>query len=275
MALVTGVVAAQAMLGGLVAQTPMAILNQLVGWRHAMLINASFGVLIFLAILFIVQDYPAGKQGQIAVNQSQVKNLGLFPILKQVALNPYNWLGGIYASLLNLPVFLLGALWGIDYLVQVHHLTLIQASVSTTLFFVGTIIGAPLFGWFSDYIGRRVLPLMLGAVLSIIAMLVLILTPHLSFVAITALFFLIGIVICSQAVAYPTIAELNPPAFTATALGFASTLIMLSGAIFQPLFGRVMEWSNFTCAMFIMPIAFGMGFLIALMIKETYCGNNL
>jgi len=290
MALVTGIIVAQAMLGGLVAQTPMTVLSHVVGWRYAVLMDAGMGFLIFLAILFIVRDYPAHSSAAIKANKTQIDSLGFWYSIKAVILNPYNWFCGIYASLLNLPVFLLGALWGIHYLVQVHHLTLVQASIPPTLFFIGTILGAPAFGWFSDKIGRRILPLIIGAFLSLLVMLALMLIPHLSFVAIISLFFLMGLVICSQVIIYPLVTELNPPSLTATALGFASTIIMCSGAIFQPLFGWAMEWradhaiidgvthyssTDFLYAMSIMPIAFLFGLLIAIMIRETYCDNYL
>lgn len=290
MALVTGVIVTQAMLGGLVAQTPMAMLGHLVGWRYAVLIDAGIGFMVFLAILLIVRDYPAHGYFAIKANKTQIDSFDFCYSVKAVILNPYNWFCGIYASLLNLPVFLLGALWGIHYLVQVHHLSLVQASIPPTLFFIGTIVGAPAFGWFSDRIGRRILPLIMGAILSLLVMLALMLIPNLSFLAITTLFFLMGIVICSQVIIYPIVTELNPASLTATALGFASTIIMCSGAIFQPLFGWAMEWradyaivdgvihyssTDFLYAMSIMPIAFLFGLLIAIMIKETYCDNYL
>ncbi|HLB58020.1 MAG TPA: MFS transporter, partial [Gammaproteobacteria bacterium] len=199
------------------------------------------------------------------------------------------WLGGIYTSLMNLPVFLLGALWGIPYLVQVHHLTWMQASYATTLFFVGVIFGAPAFGWFSDYIGRRVLPMLIGAVVSLVIVLVLMYTPDLSLSILIALFFLIGFVTSSQVLSYPAIAELNPTALTGTAVSVDSMTIMISGVIFQPLFGWLLErrWDHtiiegvsiysshdFLNALLIMPIAFVIAFFVGWMIKETYCKSQ-
>ena len=103
------------------------------------------------------------------------------------------------------------------------------------------------------------------------------------------LFFLIGLVTSSQVLSYPTIAELNPIYLTSTAVSIDSVCIMISGFIFQPFFGWVMEHSgpqtvvngvttytaeNFDRAMLIMPIAFVIGLIIAFFIRETYCRSQ-
>lgn len=290
MAFVTGIVVTMAMTGGLVAQTPFALLSSTIGWRNATIVNASLGILVFVAILLIVQDRPPNSGDVAMADKHHLKTLGFFPSIKLVLLNKYNWLGGFYTSLMNLPVFLLGALWGIPYLVQVHHLDWVQASYATTLFFVGVIIGCPAFGWFSDRIGLRVMPMIVGAIVSLFVMFILMYAPHLSLYSLIFLFFLIGFVTSSQVLSYPVIAELNPIALTSTAVSVDSVTIMLSGVIFQPFFGWILElyWDHktvngasvysahdFLNAMWIMPIGFVLSIFIAWMIKETYCRSQV
>lgn len=286
MAFVTGVVVTVAMLGGLVAQTPFAMLSHWLGWRNAVMVDAALGIVIAFAIRFIVQDQPLKSLVEPKTANDTIKSLGFWPSIRLVLSNRYNWLGGIYTSLLNLPVFILGALWGINYLVQVHHITATEASYATTVFFLGVIFGSPAFGWFSDRIERRVLPMVIGAIVSLIVISILLFVPNLSYTSILVLFFLIGFVTSSQVLSYPVIAELNPPSVTGSAVSVDSVLIMLSGAIFQPLFGWIMSLSwnqtmvdnapvyspqDFFNAMLIMPVAFVLGLGIALLIKETYC----
>lgn len=287
MATVTGVVVVMAMLGGLVAQTPFALLTSYVGsWRISVLIDAVLGIAIFIAIAWIVQDRPPDALYEERIERTQLQSLGLWRCIKLAALNPQNWLGGFYTCFMNLPVFLLGALWGIHYLVQVRHLTIVQASYATTLFFVGVIFGSPAFGWFSDKIGRRVLPMALGAIISFVVMIILMVTPNLSLSSIIVLFFLVGFVTSSQVLSYPTIAELNPTYLTSTSVSIASFSIMSSGFVFQPFFGWLMEQNgphevingvthytsqDFNYAMMIMPIAFIIALIITVFIRETYC----
>jgi len=240
MAFVTGIIVTFAMLGGLVAQTPFAILSHHVGWRNAVLTNAGLGVIFLIAIRFIVQDRPPDALEAAQQDKATLQSMGFWRGIRLVLMNPNNWLGGLYTSLMNLPVFLLGALWGINYLVQVHHVTPVQASYATTVFFLGIIFGSPAFGWFSDHIGRRVLPMVIGAIVSFIVIMVLMYVPNLSLVSLIILFFLIGFVTSSQVLSYPTLAELNPIALTGTAISIDSMMIMSSGVIFQPMFGWMM-----------------------------------
>lgn len=289
MAFVVGIIVTIAMIGGLVAQTPFALLSQAVGWRNAILVDVALGVLIVMAIAVIVKDRPPGQVDEALREKALLQQLGLWRSTQRVLMNPYNWLCGLYTTLMNLPVFLLGALWGIHYLVQVHHVSEVQASYATTLFFLGVIFGSPAFGWFSDRIGRRVVPMMIGAVLSLGVFLVLMFANDLSLSALMTLFFLIGFTTSSQVLSYPTIAELNPRALTASSVSLGSVLIISSGAVFQPFFGWLMKltWDHtivdnvpvyaaqdFFNAMLIMPVAFILGLIIAFLIRETYCRSQ-
>jgi MFS family permease len=290
MAFVTGIVVTMAMLGGFVAQSPMVVLTQWLGWRDAILLDASLGIVIALMIFLFVQDRPPNSTTNAKEDRKHLKTIGFFRCLKLVLLNPINWLGGLYTCLLNLPVFLLGGLWGIRYLVQAHDLTKVQASYATSMLFVGIIFGSPAFGWFSDHIGLRRLPMILGAILSLIIILTMMYVPNLSLPALMFIFFLIGFVTSSQVLSYPTIAELNPIVLTGTAMSVASMTIMSSGMIFDPLFGWLLErnWNfkiinnehiysvhDFNTAMWIMPIAFFVAIAVACMIRETYCESQV
>lgn len=287
MATVTGIVVVLAMLGGLVAQTPFTLLIEYVhGWRNAVLLDALLGVFIFIAIALIVQDRPPDALQEAEVDKEHLERLGLWRSIKLAALNPQNWLGGLYTSFMNLPVFLLGALWGIHYLSEVRHISVVQASYATTMFFVGVIFGSPIFGWLSDKIERRVLPMVIGAVLSLGVIFVLMYAPQLSLMSLIALFFLIGFVTSSQVLSYPLIAELNPIYLTSTAVAIDSVCIMVSGFVFQPFFGWLMEQHgshtmvngvvvytarDFNLAMLIIPVAFVIALLTTVFMRETRC----
>jgi len=286
MALVTGLCVTMAMLGGLVAQTPLTVLSSTIGWQKALLFDGYLGVAIFLVIFTLVKDAPSGAESQLDADKAHLDSLGFWRSIGLVMLNPQNWFGGIYTALMNLPVFLLGALFGIHYLVEVQGISTMQASYATTLFFVGVIFGSPFFGWFSDHLGKRIMPMVLGAISSLVVMGILLFAPNLSYSAILLLFFLVGFVTSSQVLSYPTIAELNPSSLTSTAVSVISVVIMFSGVVFQPFFGWVMQFNwdgamkngaplyssqDFQNAMLIMPVSFIVALVIAFLMKETNC----
>lgn len=200
--------------------------------------------------------------------------------------NTQNWLGGLYTCLLNLPIFLLAELWGVMYLMQVHHIARTQASLVTSMIFIGTIIGSPLVGWFSDKLARRRMPMILGAVFSLATIFAIMYLPNLGFDSLLFLFLALGLFTSAQIISYPAIAESNPKSMTATATGLAAVLIMGGGAVFQPLFGWLMDlhWNgammngvalytpnDYFRGMSIIPITILVGLLAALLIRETNC----
>jgi MFS family permease len=290
MAFVTGVIVTMAMLGGLVAQTPFALLvASLQNWRHALYINAILGVIILFVVFFVVQDRPPDAKTEAQVDHQQLQKLGLWQCIRLAAFNGQNWLGGLYTALVNLPVFILGGLWGILYLTRVHHVSSTQASYATTLFFVGVILGSLGYGWISDRLERRVMPMIVGAVLSIIVIFILMYAKGLALWQIIMLFFLIGFTTSSQVLTYPLIAELNPIYLTITAVSIDSLCIMASGFIVPPFFGWLMQRSgtqamvdgvtaytpaDFNHAMLLIPIAFIVARIITAFMRETYCKSQ-
>lgn len=288
MALVIGLIVTWAMIGGMLAQTPFTLLTDRLGWRLTMIIDASLGAVLFLLIVLFVKDYPPGSEHIYQEQQSLLHRLGFWRSLSLTVKNVQNWLAGLYTSFMNLPIFLLGAMWGSLYLVQVRGLSRPDSSLVTSMLFIGTIIGSPLVGWISDRVRRRRSPMIIGAIVSLVLMLWLIYAPSLSFGTLLVIFLALGLITSTQIISYPLIAESNPLAVTGTAGGLASVLIM-AGGFTQPLFARLMQWhwnhrmvdnvpwfsvTDYRLALAIMPIAFFLGLIIALIIRETFCVSS-
>ncbi len=285
MALVVGLIVTFAMIGGMVAQTPLTELVKMVGWRTALRIDAASGIVMLVIILICVRDFPAGKKAFFEASYASLEKLGFFTALRRTVANSQNWLGGLYVSLVNLPLMLLGTTWGGWYLTQTQHLSTIDASFVTSLLFVGMIIGSPAVGWISDKLERRKAPMIVGVITSLALILAIMYLPNLSFKDLLILFFALGFAVSSQIIGYPLVAESNPGILTGTAEGLASVLIM-SGGFLIPVFPMLLNmfWnhtmkngipfysvSNFHLAFLIMPIAFILALIAAIVIKETRC----
>lgn len=288
MAMVTGWIITVAFIGGMVAQAPMEILARHWGWKNATLGFGALGIVIFILMLLILQDWPVEHESSNAAEEHKaaIAKLGVWQNIKMVALNRYNWLAGLYTTLMNLPIFILCALWGIPYLLTVHHLPKVQGAIAVSMIYIGAIVGSPLLGWVSDRIKRRVMPMFIGSAASLLIILMIIYLAPLSFFAVFVLFFLLGMFTTTQNLGYPVAAELNSPLVTSSAISIISLLIMSSGFVCQPLFGWLMDlhWnmqvvngepiyaaSDFNTAMLMMPVGFIISFAIAFFIKETNC----
>lgn len=285
MALVIGLIVTVGMIGGMVAQTPMTLVTDYFGWRNALRIDGVLGLVIIVLIFFVVQDYPTGRESFFKAQLKNLHAIGFWKANFSAIKNLQNWLAGLYTSLVNLPIFLIGAMWGGLYLVQTQGFTRTQASYITSMIFVGTIIGSPVFGWLSDRIGRRKLPMIVCAVFAFIVMLIYMYSPHLTLFSAMLLIFLLGFFTAAQIISYPLIAESNTLMLTGAAEGLASVIIM-AGGLTQPLYGFLMglHWdhtivdgipvyslANYHAAMLVMPIAIALGLILILFAKETYC----
>lgn len=286
LAFVTGIIVALAMLGGVIAQMPFATLIDLIGWRDAMWINLGVGAVIAVTIYLLVKDYPAGQEQEYLKQLNYCKNEGFVKGLKIVVFSKQNWFAGLFASLLNLPIFVLGALWGMLYLVQIHAMPRLHATIICSLLFLGMLIGAPLFGYISDRWRLRKMPMLLGAVICISATIFVIESSFIPWHVLGFAFFAIGFGSSSQTLAYPMVAESNPPALAGSALSIASTLIMAGGAIAQPIFGWMIDkqWSgliidgipsyspaDYKFALWILPVAILASMIMVFLLRETYC----
>ncbi|PIQ43969.1 MAG: MFS transporter [Gammaproteobacteria bacterium CG11_big_fil_rev_8_21_14_0_20_46_22] len=286
-ALVIGLVVTMAMAGGMLAQTPLALMVHAVGWRHAVTINATLGVFFIVIIALCVRDYPSSiREAQIEERQ-QLKALGFWTSFAMALKNPQNWLAGLFTNFLSFPVIILGAAWGSLYLMHVHGLSHIQTTNITQMIFLGMIVGSPLMGFISDKLARRKLPMILGAILTLLIMLWIILDTHLSIPGLMVLFFLLGLLSGVQVITYPLIVESNPRKITTTAEGLTCMLVMSAG-LFQPVFGWLIDltWDgarnhgvpvytahNFQVAIWLLPAVFLVALCLAFFLKETRCAS--
>ena len=280
LSLVTGVAVSMGMLGGILAQTPFHLLVQAIGWRQALHVNVLVGfVMLALIWLFV---YEPDKKPEHHNNSEELQSLGT--ALRLVASKMHNWKIGLYASLVNLPIFILGSLFSTLYLTGAHGLTALQASYAAMMIFIGMLLGCPFFGWISVAMERRKVPMIAGAVLALIVSLTVMFSEP-SFSQILVLFFLIGFGVSAHTLVYPSVAESNTEKTIGAAEGLAAMLIMAGGAVFQPLCGWLLElpWdgrvlngvpvysdTSYLFCMSVIPIALVLGIALVMTTKESF-----
>lgn len=286
MALVTGLIVTMAMAGGFVSQAPMEMLAHTVDWRVALQIDAAAGIFFFLLIFVVVKDFPAEHAKTHQIEQKQIQELGYFTSLRMAFLRLQNWFVGLYVCFVNLPVGLLGGLWGVLYLTTTHDISRVHASVVSSMLFIGTMIGSPIVGWFSDKIQMRRPPMLIGAFVSLLLILCVIFMPNLQYYTLLSLFFLIGIFSSTQIIGYPLVAENSKRMITAMSVSVVNISVQGGSGIFQPFFGFLLDNrmmarahalstnfmpSDFSWAMMLFPVGFVLAIILVAMLPETHC----
>ena len=286
MALVTGLIVTMAMTGGMVAQSPMTWLLQQVGWRHAILYDALLGIAFLLVILRYVKDYPAGQEAIELQHRKNLANMGFFTSLRKAYFNGQNLLAAVYTSVMNMPVAVIGAMMGSLYLQQAEGMNREAAALTITVLFVGTILGGPLIGSWSDKLGKRKLPMFVGTIFSFITVLAILYLPIHSYSLWLLLFFLLGFFTASQVISYPLVAENSPLSLTATSVSVVSILTMSGYVFYQNIFTYLLQshWdkvildgiplytkANYQLALSMIPIGFIIAFMMVLLLRETHC----
>ncbi len=285
-AFMIGLLVTIAMLGGIVAQTPLVLLVHHLGWRPALMLDAALGVLLSIFIILFVQDYPSHKQKEITEQANTLNEMGYWKSLKLALFRSQNWFGGIYTCMLNLPVALFGGIWGTLYLMSAENITRAQSSIATSAILLGTILGSPITGWLSDHLGKRKQIMIVGSLLSLVIISWLLLNSGMGFIPTILICFLLGLVTSTQVISYTLIAETNPAHLTGTAVAIVSMSAMAGYAIFIPIFGWLMDLavthqtllhqatyhyvlSDFRFAIWIFPIGFILSLIASFKLQES------
>lgn len=286
MALVTGLIVTIAMFGGVFAQTPMTKLTEYFGWRNALWIDGFIGIGVMLVIAYFVRDYPKGQESAYEDRKRMLQQIGFWKSIRLSYFKLQNWLAAIYTSTMNMPIIVLGALWGTLYLTQVHQLARTDAATVNMMIFIGTIIGGPLMGSISDKLGKRRPVMIIGALLSLALIVMVMQVPQLTINQLLLIFFALGLSSSTQVIGYPIVSESNAPIVTATAVSIVSIITQGGGAGYQPLFGKLLEshWNqsiqdgvsvyshaNFNDALMLLVVGFVVAIIAALCLRETHC----
>lgn len=227
--LVVGMVVTIGMLGSFFAQAPFSALSTLYGWRQTFIIDAFIGLGLFM-LLFAFLRTP---------EKQQRKQPGPFwASLKEVFTYPEPILYGLFTGAMNLPLMLIGAVWGSMFLIHVHDLSLSYASMITGYIALGTIIGSSFFGWLNKKIENKHTLLFSSGIITLLLMTLLFIMPVSSM---PWVFFALGLFTSTQVLGYPFVSQAVPTAISGMAMGVNGIVIMGMAALAQPLSGYLMD----------------------------------
>lgn len=288
--LATTIIDSLGMLGAMFADDILARLNITSGIESSFHLLIGIGLFIALLIIFVLKDTPDRKiKNKYEVSLNTHDKTNIFKKIVFIAKNPQIWLIGIIGCLFYLPSAVLGDLFGIPFLEKVYHLSRESAPLCMSVFFAGWIVCGPLFGAYSDRIGRRCAPITITmfveAILFSILLYMPMLTSHrLPDYALYSLFFSMGAALGTHPLVFALAKESYSNKIAGTVVAFANTLIMLSGLLITPFVGYLLDYShhsigkigvqhyttaNYTFALSLIPIALVICVILMVFVKET------
>jgi len=285
-ALFMGIMVAVGMLGAAFALSSVSKIINNFGWQQTLFGSTIISLIIAVLLWLVVRDRPPIKHKTTAKHKP-AKTVSIMQGLSEVVMCRQDWYAAIYAGLMFVPTIAFGALWGTPYLVEAHGFSQEDAGYLSSLVFIGWVFGGPIYGWISDYIGRRNLPMIFANVSTFIITMILIYGTDFSFVTLSVAMFLLGFCSSGFLIAFVVTREKNRPEISGTAIGFINMLNTFSGAFFQWFIGWILDHvatgviitqagNEFTLedyrkALLCIPVCLLISFLVVLRVKETYC----
>lgn len=281
-ATMTGIGAMFGMTGALAAATPLAWVSTFISWRIVFALVGIASLLLAVAIWLVVRDRPEGMAAAAsrrrAGHDGPHWRVGLMRVLGNRATWPCFWFGfGMSGSYMTFV-----GLWGVPYLVHGYGLSVVEATLHTSLMLVCLAVSQGAIGALSDRIGRR-RPLILASALTYLACWISWLSgvaavPGASY----AISIVMGLSVCGMTLTWACAKESNSPDYSGIAISVVNTSGFLAVALLQPLVGwlldRAAAGAPHTGAHYVPGIALltafaGIALAGALFIRETHCRN--
>lgn len=285
LALVVGVVMLTGTIGATLGQAPLALFIDMLGWRETLLyVVVPPGVVLAGGIWVFVRDTPhRGARESISPSALSLKTL--FIHLKDIVVDYRIWVLGLYGALMYIPMLVFVDLWGISFLTKLYGVDRATAGSITTMFYIGVGVGCPLVAVLSDYFKVRKIPMMIGALFSMVCYGVIIYMPDVPLLTMYGLLFAAGISFSAQPLIFPSVCQLTPLSSNGTVTSFTNMVVMMFGLLMQPLVGRLLHltWggvmvngvpyydvSAYRFALASVPVSLVLAFLLTAFVPETF-----
>lgn len=277
-AIIAGLTNMMGTLGGMVSGPPFAFLMNAYGWRNATLIAAAVGLGLAALSWVIIQERSSAR--------SDGTPIPIMEGLRAVVRIPQNWIIGIVGGLMYVPVSAFCELWAIPYLMEKYQIANDAAALASVMVYIGIAVGSPIAAKLSDLWRSRTRIIGLSAFLTAALFMITLYIDGLPFWGMLGLLFIIGMVNSGQILCFAAIKETMPNAMSGTAVGFTNALVMMSGIIFQPVLGALLDfgWNGdlteegarlydvdaYHIAMLAIPVCLGLSWLMMKFVKESY-----
>jgi sugar phosphate permease len=282
-ALVSGIIMCLGMIGAMCGDILLRAMVDGIGWRSTIYVSAAAGLVLTIILWSVIRDADKDHPD----HHTHIINFkGVLAGLVETLANSQIWLIGIVGFLMYTSLSAFAELWGIPYLEQAHGFSKTTAAYANSIVFLGWAVGSPAWGWFSDFIQRRCLPIIIGAIASLIFVTVLLYLPTLSTYGVYLCLFMFGFFSSVQILIFAICHEASKIKVAGTAIALTNMIVMIGGNVFQPIIGKLldMEWTGvlvhgarvypvhaYHVALSVLPVCIIVACFIMYFVRETNC----
>lgn len=203
--------------------------------------------------------------------------------------NPQSWINAIVAMLFYVTPATYASFWGIPYLHLKRDVSYELALLCISTIFIGWTIGAPIIGYCSDRLQKRLPFVQISTLLSAIVIIAIIYLPIFSSMSIWLLHLLLGILSSTQLLHFSIAMEIHTFLSRGISLAITNTVVSLGLLVLQPVIGILLKRhsrsvlenldsysvDNFQFAFIIFPITLFGAFILSFFIKERHIHRRI
>jgi sugar phosphate permease len=261
-----GVAGMTGSLGFLVATVPFSALIGLLDWRGAFLWAGALLCLCSLFLYFVLVK----KSKQPLYEQKRPQHEKILVLLGRILSNRQAWaLFLCHFGIVGGYIGFIGS-WAVPYGMEMYGMTRLEASQLIMVSLVGALIGAPLIGWVSSWLGTIKRPYIVFHIIVLLCWAAFLLFKgqppvYLLF----TLFFAIGFGFGSNSLTFAAGRQTFPVTESGIVSGFANTGGFLSAVLLPAIFGYILDHYNGYYYGFFVPVIFSLfGVVGVLMVRE-------
>lgn len=280
-AIVSGTTMALGQLGAMLGDVLLTAMIKYDGWQQASIHAAVFGLLLTfaLAATFHFSNKHITVEEGLASDAPSTKDVicRFYELTRNLDL----WKTSAIGCLLWVPIVVFAEYLGIDFLKEAYGLSSEQAAIANSMVFVGMASGGPLVTTLSNKCQSRLKPIKIGSLISAICMSLVLYNTSMPIVMLYVCLYLTGLSTSTQVIVFPMSEELSSKQSAGTAMAITNMMVMVSGIIFQPLTGYLLNLTSdasvtqhttgdFQFAFAYIPVTILMTIVVTLFTKETY-----
>jgi MFS family permease len=197
-------------------------------WRTLFNATAVFGILLFaVGAIYIKNPTPVLSNMKTGIGDFFVSVVnGMI----EVAKIGHVWIASLVGACAFGAMLALGVVWA-PKLLMVHGLSESSANLGASMLWLGLAAGSAVIPHYSDVIRKRKLPIIVGNVVQLLALLALLYIPSLGTFAAMALCFIFGFANATHMLAFSTAADVVQPSQIGTSAAIVNGIMFIFGGI--------------------------------------------